>query len=144
VLGAGDDLTVFNAFAQVSKAPFDFQAELFSADVERGVSATRDAQPFGFSLQPSVTFGQFEYVVRYSMVDSDGRGINLSDGIRSAPSGGTMNELSEWFGGVSYFFRGNNVKLQLGYVRGETRDTVTGASAKATTSGIRSQMQANF
>ena len=87
---------------------------------------------------------KLEYTVRYTYVDSDGRGVNISDGIRSAPGGGTMNTMSEWYGGFTYFFRGNDVKWQLGYIYGESNDTVTGASAKAKTQGVRSQMQVNF
>ena len=70
--------------------------------------------------------------------------MNLSDGIRSAPSGGTMNKMSEWYFGFNYYFRGNDVKWQLGYLYGESKDTITGATAKAKTEGIRSQLQVNF
>jgi hypothetical protein len=82
--------------------------------------------------------------VRYTKVESDGRGVQTSDGIRSAPSGGTMNKLDEWYAGFSYFFRGNDVKWQLGYIYGTTKDTITGGTAGAKTQGIRSQMQVNF
>ena len=61
----------------------------------------------------------------------------------SARGGGTMDRLSEWYLGFSYFFRGNDVKWQLGYVLGESKDTVTGGAAKAQTQGVRSQMQVN-
>ena len=83
-------------------------------------------------------------MARSTYVDSDGRGLTTSDLIRSAPSGGTMDKLSEWFLGFNYYIRGNDVKWQLGYIRGESKDTVTGGSAKATTDGIRSMMQLNF
>jgi hypothetical protein len=37
------------------------------------------------------------------------------------------------------------VKLQLGYIHGEAKDSVTGATGpKATTDGVRSQLQVNF
>jgi len=145
VLGAGDDLTVYNLFADFTSGNFDLQLEYFGSDNQHGVSATRDSKGSAYSIQPSYKMGEkIEYVARYTYVDSDGRGVNLSDGIRSAPSGGTMNEMSEWFFGLNYFFRGNDVKWQIGYIFGESNDTVTGGFAKAKTEGVRSQLQVNF
>ncbi|HKB57323.1 MAG TPA: porin [Lacunisphaera sp.] len=145
VLGAGDNLTVYNAFADFAKGPFDLQFEYFSSKNDHGVSATQGSKGSAYSIQPSYKPGEFlEYVARYTSVDSDGRGVSLSDGIRSAPSGGTMNKISEWYFGFNYYFRGNDVKWQLGYIHGESKDTVTGATAKAKTDGVRSQLQVNF
>ena len=144
VLGVGNNLTVYNAFADIAKGPFDLQLEYFGSKNDQGVSATRNSKSSAYSIQPSYMMGNIEYVVRYTLVDSDGRGVNLSDGIRSAPGGGTMNKLSEWFIGGTYFFRGNDCKWQLGYIAGESKDTVTGGTAKAKTEGVRSQMQVNF
>lgn len=145
VLGAGDNLTVYNAFADLTYGAFDLQLEYFSGENHHGVSATQDAKPSAYSIQPAFKVGDhWEYVVRYTSVDSDGRGVNISDGIRSAPSGGTMNTMTEWYAGLTYFFRGNDVKWQAGYIMGESNDTVTGGTAKAKTQGVRSQMQVNF
>ena len=143
-VGFGDNLTVYNAFVDVTNGTLDAQAEYFGSDDQHGVSATQNSKSNAFSLQSSYLFGNFEPVVRYSNVNSDHRGVSLSDGIRSAPSGGTMNKMSEWFLGCNYYFRGNDVKLQAGYVYGESKDTITGSSAKASTQGIRSQLQVNF
>lgn len=145
VLGVGNNLTIYNGFADFTYGNFDLQLEYFAGDNKQGVSATKDAKPTAYSIQPSFKVGEhWEYTVRYTYVDSDGRGVNISDGIRSAPSGGTMNTMSEWYGGFTYFFRGNDVKWQAGYIAGESKDTVTGAPAKAKVQGIRSQMQVNF
>jgi hypothetical protein len=144
VLGAGDNLTVYNAFADFLKGPFDLQLEYFGSSDTHGVSASQSSKSSAYSIQPAYTVGNLEYVVRYTFVNSDHRGVNLSDGIRSAPGGGTMNKMSEWFIGGTYFFRGNDCKLQLGYISGESKDTVTGGAAKAKTEGVRSQMQVNF
>ena len=145
VLGAGDNLTVYNAFADVTKGPFDLQLEYFGSDNQHGISATQNSKSSAYSIQPAIKVGdKMEYAVRYTYVDSDGRGVNLSDGIRSAPGGGTMNTMSEWYFGLTYFFRGNDVKWQVGYILGESDDTVAGGFAKAKTQGVRSQMQVNF
>lgn len=143
-LGAGDDLTVYNLFAQITRGPLDLQLEYFGSKNDHGVSASQDSSSSAFSVQPAYKVGDLEYVVRYSYVDSDGRGLTTGDLIRSAPSGGTMDKLTEWFAGINYYIRGNDVKWQIGYIHGESKDTVTGGSAKATTDGIRSMMQLNF
>ena len=144
-LGKGHDLTVYNAFAEIGQGPWDLQLEYFGSSNKQGVSATRDSKSSAWSIQPSYKVGEFwELTTRYTYVDSDGRGVNLSDGIRSAPGGATMNNMSEWYFGFTRFFRGNDAKWQLGYILGESNDTVTGGTAHAKTEGIRSQMQVNF
>lgn len=147
-LGAGNDLSVWAAYADIRYGSFSLMGEYFGSNNEQGVSATRDSKSCGYWIQPSLRLGAFEPVVRYTYVDSDGRGVQTSDGIRSAPSGGTMNKLTEWFAGVNWYLVGNEakheVKLQAGYVHGESKDTLAGAPAKATTQGFRSQLQVNF
>jgi len=143
-LGKGDNLTVYNAFIDVTNGALDVQAEYFGSDNQHGVSLTQDSKSKAFSVQTSYMIGNFEPVVRYTSVDSDHRGLSISDLIRSAPSGGTMNKLTELFLGCNYYFRGNDVKLQAGYIAGESKDTVIGGSAKANTQGVRSQLQVNF
>jgi hypothetical protein len=143
--GKGNNLTVYNAFTEISEGPWDLQLEYFGSDNQQGVSATQNAKSSAWSIQPSYKLGEFwEYTARYSYVNSDGRGVQTADGIRSAPSGGTMNNLDEWYFGFTRFFRGNDVKFQLGYIFGQSNDTVTGGTAKAKSQGIRSQMQVNF
>ncbi len=118
---------------------------MLSSDNENGAGANGDANSYGFWIQPSYRFNKnWEGVFRYSYTDSDGRGINVSDGIRNAPAGGTMDTLTDYYLGFTYYISGDDLKFQAGYVYGESQDTVTGGSAKATSSGIRSQMQVQF
>ncbi|MEO6875083.1 MAG: porin [Opitutaceae bacterium] len=145
VLGKGDDLTVYSIYGVLTAGNLDLEGEYFGAKDDHGISASRDASPTGYWIQPAYKFtDKIEGVIRYSYVDSDGRGVNLSDGTRSAPSGGTMDKMSEWYFGGNYFFRGNDVKLQVGYIHAESKDTVTGAHAQAKADGLRSQIQVNF
>ncbi len=148
-LGAGNDLSVWSIYADVNHGPMSFVAEYFGSDNERGASATQDAKSNGYWLMASYRTGAFEPVVRYSFTDSDGRGIQLGDGIRSAASGGTHDTLSEWFIGANWYLLGtaarHDVKLQAGYLFGESKDVpLTGASAKASVEGFRSMLQVNF
>jgi hypothetical protein len=143
-LGTGNDLTVYNVFGDLTVGKFSLLGEVYVSDNELGASATADSGAWGWYIQPSYRVGQWELVARYGFVDSDGRGINLSDSVRSSPSGGTMDKLSEGYLGGTWYLRGNDVKVSAGYVWGESEDTIAGAPAKATTHGVRSQMQVNF
>ena len=145
VLGKGNNLTVYSIYGVVTAGDFDLEGEYFASDNENGITATRSSKGTAYWVQPSYKFtSKLEGVVRYSFVDSDGRGVSISDGTRSAPGGGTMNKMSEWYVGGTYYIKGNDVKFQLGYIHAESKDTVTGGHAEAKTDGVRSQMQVNF
>ena len=148
-LGTGSDLIVGSIYGDIRYNAFSLMGEYFGSKDEQGVSATVDSKSWGYWVQPSYRFGPYEAVVRYTYVDSDGRGLQTSDLTRSAPSGGTMNKLTEWFVGMNWYVLGNeakhDVKLQAGYIETESKDSITGASGpKAKTKGIRSQLQVNF
>lgn len=143
--GRGFDLTIYSVFTDITSGRFSFLGEYLAADIERGVSATRDSKPAGFFLQPSLLLTDaIEAVVRYQQLDTDGRGVNLSDVVRSAPGASTMNKFTGWYVGANLYLRGNDLKYQLGLAYGKTKDTVTGAPAEAKTLGVRSQMQLQF
>ncbi len=144
-VGTGADLSVWTVYTDLTFGKMNLAAEYLTADVDRGVSATQDATPWGYWIQPSFQFSdKLELVGRYSYLDTDGRGVNLSDGVRSAPGGGTMDKLTEMYLGLNYYIKGNDLKFQLGWVYGKSEDTITGGVAEATSTGIRSQMQLNF
>ncbi len=143
--GKGFDLSIYSVYANVTAGRFSFMGEYLKANVERGFNATTDATPKGFYLQPSFLLTEtIEAVVRYAVLDSDHRGVTLSDVIRSAPSGGTMNKSEEWYFGGNYYLRGNDLTLQLGLVSAKTKETITGAPAEAKVIGLRSQMRIQF
>jgi phosphate-selective porin len=143
--GTGRDIILNGAFADVTVGGFNLQGEYESAEDQSGISNGHNANISGYWIQPAYKLTpQLEAVVNYSYLNSDGRGVALSDVIRSAPSGGTMNTSSEWYLGLNYYFKGNDVKLQAGYITGESNDTITHGFAHAETNGFRSQMQVNF
>ena len=111
----------------------------------RSVAIHHNANIDGYWIQPSYKLTpQWEAVANYSYINSDGRGVALSDVVRSAPSGGTMNRADELYLGFNYYIKGNDVKLQAGYIHGESNETVKNAPAKAQTDGLRSQFQVQF
>lgn len=144
-LGRGFDLNVYSYYTDITYGRFNLLAEYLSANIEKGFSATRDSKPSGYYIQPSFMLTEsLEAVARYQQLDSDGRGVQLGDVIRSAPAGPTMNKFSEWYVGGNWYIRGQDLKFQLGAISGKTKDTVTGGPADAKTVGLRSQMQLQF
>lgn len=139
--GKGHDINEFSVYGDLTVGRFNLAAEYLSAEVD-GVLATGTiaAKPAGFWIQPSILLtDKLEAVARYSEVDADGRGIRASDGIRSAPAVRTGQRLEETYLGLNYYFVGQDVKLQLGYITGKTTD---GATERV--DGLRSQLQLNF
>lgn len=149
-VGTGNDLTVWSGFFDWRYLDGSLIGEYFGSDNERGASATRDAKSDGWSLMATYRFTpRFEPVLRYSRIDSDGRGVQLGDGIRSAASGGTHDKMNEWFLGTNWYLLGDEtkheVRLQAGYLLGESSGVpITGAPAKATLRGFRSQLQLSY
>lgn len=145
-LGRGADLAIHSLYFDLTSGRYGLTAEYATATVERGTtSGTRDAKPAGWFIQPSfLVTDTIEAVVRYQSLDTDGRGVNLSDVVRSAPAGPTMNTFSEWYVGANLYLRGHDLKYQIGLISGKTKDTITGAPAEAKTVGVRSQMQIQF
>ena len=144
-LGRGFDLMIYSIYADAAFGRWNFLGEYLWADIERGASATRDAVPAGFYLQPGFMVNDtFEVVARYQSLDTDGRGVQLGDVVRSAPSAPTMDKFEGWFVGANWYLRGNDLKYQLGLLQGKTTRTLTGAPAQAKAMGVRSQLQLQF
>ncbi len=158
-VGVGNNLAIYGAYVDTTWQDFNLQAEYMSAKSDNAVTVrgqVRAAKPDGYWIQPSYYLipKVLEGVVRYSAVNSDNRGVALSDGIRGATSGGTMNKMDEWYIGGNWYIEGNDVKLQFGYIHGDGKGALTpttatgvvanGAAIKASTDGIRSQIQVNF
>ena len=143
----------------MTAGPFELQGEYLDANDQNAVTVhgvLQSSKPKGYWIQPSLYLipKLLEGVVRYSAVDSSNRGVALSDGIRGATSGGTMEKMDELYVGGNWYIEGNDVKLQFGYIHGESKGAVaptsatgvvaTGTAIKATTDGFRSQVQVNF
>jgi hypothetical protein len=158
-VGVGNNLSIYGAYADATWQDFNLQGEYMAAKSGNAVTVhgtVRSAKPDGFWIQPSYYLipKLLEGVVRYSEVNSDNRGVALSDGIRGATSGGTMNKMDEWYVGGNWYIEGNDVKLQFGYIHGDGKGALAptsatgvvanGSAIKASTDGIRSQVQVNF
>lgn len=146
-LGRGFDLSLYSAYFEGTFGRFGLLAEYLTADVERGraTAGNGNAWPKGWFVQPTLYLtDSVELCARYTWLDTDHRGVTLADIVRSAPGGVVMNKFSEWYGGINYYLRALDLRWQIGGIYGETKDTVTGAPAKARTVGVRSQVQLQF
>ena len=137
----GSDITQFAVYGNTSFGNFKLAGEYLSADVDDGAGLGVDASPSGFWVQTSyMATDALELVGRLSYTDSDGRGIKVSDGVRSAPASLTGDNLTEYYLGFNYYYGGPDMKLQLGYVHG----TAERGALEESANGVRSQMQINF
>ena len=149
-VGQGNNLKLYGAFTDVTYGIFSLQAEYLSADDPNGAGVGVSSKPWGYWVQPSVYLipKTLEGVVRYSFINSDHRGVALSDGIRLSPSGGTMNELNELYIGGNWYLDGSDVTLQFGYIMGESKNSTAlvapATQPQAKAEGFRTQVQVNF
>jgi phosphate-selective porin len=148
----GNDMIVGSLYADVNLGKFNISAEYFHAKVENGnnlgaLAGNRDVNPTGYYIQPSFMLTeQIELVARYSHVDTDGRGIAVSDGIRNAPSTvSNYDSLTDYYLGATYYFKGSDLRLSAGYTYGKGEDRLTaGGTRESEVSGFRSQLQLLF
>lgn len=143
------DLCVGSVYSALVMGDFALKGEILVARSERDRTlsgAVANTTPWGVWIQPSYKLTDaIELVARYSYLDSDSRGVRVSDGVRSAAASRTFRRLHEYYAGMNYYFCGNDVKLQLGYVGGFGRGVVSGAATRAeVTHGFRTQIQVNF
>lgn len=158
---AGNDLMVASVYGDVTFGKFSLSAEYMVSDNENGgfrrntvnnttLLGNQDAKSWGYYIQPTYMItDKLEAVLRYSHLDSDGRGVAVSDGIRNSPNSISSNSpfdtLTDYYLGLNYYFKGADVKLSLGYVWGKGEDTLGGvAQSETDVSGFRSQMQVLF
>ncbi len=139
-LGKGYDMNVFSLYGDLTMGKFNLAGEYLSASVDDGAGVGKDASPSGYWIQPSFNLTEkVELVARLSSIDADGRGVKISDGVRSSPAANTGQKLEELFLGMTYTFVENGMKFQIGYTDSKLSD---GSSENG--SGVRSQMQIDF
>jgi phosphate-selective porin len=149
---AGNDLWVASIYGDVTFGKFSVSAEYLTSEVELGnnrgaLAGNEDVSPSGYYIQPVFAVTErFELVARYAHTDTDGRGIAVSDGIRNAPSTvSNFDTLTDYYFGINYYFKGNDVKFSAGYVYGQGEDRLTpGGTQESEVSGVRSQVQVVF
>jgi len=144
-----------NPYFAFSLYDFNFWADFFYADVEYGKNlASENSQPIAVNVNFEYRFnigeyGQIAPTFRYSYVDTDGRGILPSDGISAANNVagfGAYHNVQSFFAGVSWYFIGDDFKLQVGYEFDQFNGTASNRHARqfADANVFRIQLQNRF
>ena len=155
---AGDAGTVhaamygLNPYIAASLYGLDIWGDFLFSDVENGKNSyTESARPMGFNVGAEYKFdigewGKIAPTLRYSWIDTDGRGIKMSDGVRDANASNTYNAGQSVYVGVNWYIVGNSVKFQLGYEWAQLNGAQDGKVAKghADANAVRAQMQLLF
>jgi phosphate-selective porin len=108
--GAVLDVSGYNPYFAWKSGDFTLLGEYIDTDVGT-------ANPTGFNVTGIFKAAEkLEYVIRYSALDTDGRNVRVSDGLRNINGPSTnYNEMDSIYLGVNYYFIGNNAKIQAGY-----------------------------
>ena len=135
-----------NPYFWLTYGNFTIQSEFVATSLKYGSSISNDrplytvdsprANPWGFYFLGAYKFnvnpfGALEPVVRYSFINSDGRGITENVVFYKAESrGGLYNKVSSFYAGVNWYVLGNALKYQFGAEYAMFRDGVVGGISK--------------
>lgn len=155
VLGGPENGEIFgvNPYVELSYGGFSMWADFLMANVQYGkrvAGALADATPMGFNVAAEYKFDIGEYgalapTVRYSWLDTDGRGAAVGDTISKGPKlGGLFNAAQSVYVGLNWYIMGNSAKIQAGYEWAQFNDRVSGAVDRVDVNAMRVQMQVLF
>jgi hypothetical protein len=104
---------------------------------EKGVNR----KPSGYNITLAYKLSEsLEAVVRYSALDTDGRGQRVGDGFRDVDTAvapiatpTTYDKSSSVFLGLNYYFNKQNAKIQVGYEKAKLEGRISGYSSGVAT-----------
>lgn len=142
------DVIGFNPYIKASIKGFDVWGEFLLTSVDNGGKNGENVTPMGANLGAEYKFdigelGKIAPTVRLSWLDTDGRGVKVSDGVRDSVANTTYNRGESVYVGLNWYIKGNTVKYQLGY---EFARLEGGSSTSdyANANAVRSQIQILF
>ena len=157
------EISGFNPYIKSQFDALILQVEYFRTQVNSGTTQYPTCNnysnhtPTGYTVIAAYKFiPKIEGVVRYSVLETDGLGTVLGQGVRdgvTTPLATTSyNTVRSYYAGVNYYIHDQNIKLQLGYEHldflGYIASYVAGApqigSGSAAADTIRAQLQLNF
>ena len=140
-----------NPYVAGSWGDLSFWAEYIGsvvADGRMSAEGTREqCSPYGVNfcaeyLFDAGDFGKAGPVFRYCWLDTGGRGIRISDAVRHAPNvGGSYGTVQDFYAGVNWYLRGNDLKIQFGYEYSQFSGPIAGAPHCAEAHAARVQFQ---
>jgi hypothetical protein len=97
-----------------------------------------DRDPSGYNITLAYKLSEnLEAVVRYSALDTDGRGQQASDGFRDVNTApltvSTYDKSSSVFLGLNYYFNKHNAKIQIGYEKAKLEGRISGYTSGVAT-----------
>ena len=120
-------------------------------------ATTQRVAPFGFNITPSYKISdQWELMARYTYLNTNGRGTNISDVVTNAPdvtsAGPLFDDAQSFYAGLNWNVMGDSVKILMGYEWDEFTHRETGAAItdsnltgpRANVSGFRVRAQLQF
>ncbi len=142
------DVIAFNPYVKATVKGLDVWGEFLFANVGNGISEGKDASPMGANIGAEYKFdigelGKIAPTVRLGWLDTDGRGVKMSDGIRDSNAQNTYDRGKSVYVGLNWYIKGNTVKYQLGYEYAKL-DGGFGASESAGANAVRTQIQILF
>ncbi len=149
----------YNPYLAVKWDRFRLVGEYLRANVRNGRQgaawqrAASSSKPWGYNIIPSYRImDAFEVVLRYSHFDGDGRGIQISDGIRRAndpDSDPSYDKADSYYAGLNWYVT-DHVKLSAGYEHVQFDGRLDGSGTTliggkdADTRIFRTRLQAHF
>lgn len=154
------DAVLYSIYSQMDMGQMSLLLQMIGAEVEdasansAGTANSADASPWAFSITPSIMVSEkAELVASFSYIDSDGIGINPSEVTRRSNVGAAnyWDKFTEYYAGMNYYLKGNDVKFMVGYVYAEGDDVLTGRGAAENAAdqgidinGLRARLQLLF
>ena len=144
-----------NPYLKFNLYGLELWSDFLLANIDDGKSGpsgayTRDATPMGFNIAAEYKFdigemGKIAPAFRYSWIDTDGRGIKMSDGIRNSNASTTYDAGQSIYVGLNWYIIGNDLKFQVGYEWAQLNGNPNGGIAgHSDANAVRAQMQVLF
>ncbi len=136
----------YNPFVKATVSNFTFVGEWLGSHVKNGAFNGGNASPYGANLTAAYRYEDLEPVVRFSYLDTDGRGFYNNDVWRNSPGTGRIyDEAWTVFIGANYYLMKDAVRVSLGYEHARFSGSPAGiAGNSASGDGVCAQLQAVF
>lgn len=149
--GKHRDAVGVNPYITFAWSGLSVQSDFLLASVQDGgMGNTQNSTPMGVNVSAEYRFdigelGQIAPVVRYSWLDTDGRGIKMGDAVRRSNSGQTYNAGQSVYIGANWYVIGDSLKFQVGYEWAQLNDNIAQTVAQhSEANAVRAQIQVLF
>ncbi len=125
------DVCGVNPYFRIKYEDFTFHTELMYANVEHGKTVSSviplytkksaTARPWGFYVMGAYKlfslgeWGDFEPNLKFTYLDTDGRGFRFNDTVHAVSNTGIFDKVCSYYAGFNWYLRGRNLKYTVGY-----------------------------